>query len=80
MLVHPKNIYKNCYGKYAIPAINVFTMEQIYALFRSGQNANAPFIVQITPVAREYASSKILISINCPSEFSIAIAAIAKFV
>jgi fructose-bisphosphate aldolase class II len=63
MIVHPKTIYKNCYGKYAIPAINVFTMEQIYALFRSGQNANAPFIVQITPVAREYVSSKILISI-----------------
>jgi len=63
MIVHPKTIYKNCYGKYAIPAINVFTMEQIYALFRSGQKSNAPFIVQISPLAREYASSSILISI-----------------
>ena len=63
MILHPKTIYKNCYGKYAIPAINVFTMEQIHALFRSGQKANAPFIIQITPLAREYASSSILISI-----------------
>ena len=63
MLISPKVLYNNCYGKYAIPAVNVFTMEQIHALFRSGQKANAPFIVQITPVAREYANSNILLSI-----------------
>ena len=63
MLISPKVLYDNCYGKYAIPAVNVFTMEQIHALFRSGQKANAPFIVQITPVAREYANSNILLSI-----------------
>jgi len=63
MLISPKTLYDNCYGKYAIAAVNVFTMEQIHALFRSGQKANAPFIVQITPVAREYANSNILISI-----------------
>ena len=56
-------MYENCYGKYAIPAVNVFTMEQIIALFRSGEKADAPFIVQITPAAREYANSNILLSI-----------------
>ena len=63
MLISPKILYENCYGKYAIPAVNVFTMEQIIALFRSGEKADAPFIVQITPAAREYANSNILISI-----------------
>ena len=63
MLISPKILYKNCYGKYAIPAVNVFTMEQIIALFRSGEKADAPFIVQITPAARDYANSNILLSI-----------------
>ena len=49
--------------KFAIPAVNVFTMEQIIALFRSGEKADAPFIVQITPAARDYANSNILLSI-----------------
>ena len=63
MIISPKVLYDNCYGKYAIPAVNIFTMEQIIALFRSGEKADAPFIVQITPAAREYANSNILLSI-----------------
>ena len=37
MLVSPIEFYKDCYGKYAIPAVNVFTMEQVHGLFRAGQ-------------------------------------------
>jgi fructose-bisphosphate aldolase class II len=60
MLVSPKEFFKKCYGKYAIAAVNVFTMEQVHALFRAGEKANAPFLVQITPAARNYAHSKML--------------------
>tara|TARA_B100001029_G_C15063449_1_gene460823 strand:+ start:18 stop:965 length:948 start_codon:yes stop_codon:yes gene_type:complete len=63
MILSPDFFYKDCYGKYAIAAVNVFTMEQIHALFRAGQKANSPFIIQITPAARNYAKSSILISI-----------------
>lgn len=60
MLVSPKTFYKECYGKYALAAVNVFTMEQIHGLFRAGQKANAPFIIQMTPVARNYGNSIML--------------------
>ncbi|WP_420400531.1 class II fructose-bisphosphate aldolase [Flagellimonas sp.] len=62
MLVSPKIFYRNCYGKYAIAAVNVFTMEQVHGLFRAGQKANAPFIVQMTPVARNYAHPEMLLA------------------
>ena len=62
MLVSPKIFYKKCYGKFAIAAVNVFTMEQVLGLFRAGHKANAPFIVQTTPVARNYAHPHILIN------------------
>jgi fructose-bisphosphate aldolase class II len=55
MLVSPNLFYEHCYGKYAVAAVNVFTMEQVHGLFGAGEKANAPFIVQMTPVARNYA-------------------------
>jgi fructose-bisphosphate aldolase, class II len=62
MTVSPNVIYEKCYGKYAVAAVNVFTMEQIHGLFRAGQRANAPFLVQMTPVARNYAHSDMLLA------------------
>ena len=62
MNVSPKVLYNDCYGKYAIAAVNVFTMEQVHGLFKAGQKANAPFIVQTTPVARNYAHAKMLLA------------------
>jgi len=62
MIVSPKIFYKNCYGKYAIAAVNVFTMEQVHGLFMAGQKANAPFLIQLTPVARDYTSSNMLLA------------------
>ena len=61
MVVSPHILFHKCYSKYAIAAVNVFTMEQIHGLFRAGEKANAPFIVQITPVSRNYAHPKMLI-------------------
>ena len=49
-------LFDKCYGRYAIPAVNVFTMEQVLGLFKAGAHANSPFLVQLTPVARNYAS------------------------
>ena len=62
MIISPKEFYDKCYGKYAMAAVNVFTMEQIHGLFRAGEKANAPFIVQMTPVARSYAHSDMLLA------------------
>jgi fructose-bisphosphate aldolase class II len=62
MLISPKILYDKCYGKYAIAAVNVFTMEQVHGLFRAGEKANAPFIVQTTPVARNYAHPDMMLA------------------
>ncbi|NQU51787.1 MAG: class II fructose-bisphosphate aldolase [Bacteroidetes bacterium] len=62
MLVSTKDIFRKCYGRYAIAAVNVWCMEQILGLFSAAQKANAPFIVQTTPVARNYANPEMLLS------------------
>lgn len=60
MLISPAQLYSNCYGNYAIPAVNVFTMEQIHGLFNAAQVFQSPIIVQITPVANNYAHALML--------------------
>lgn len=62
MIVSTNKIFKNCYGRYGIAAVNVWHMEQVLGLFSAAQKANAPFIVQTTPVARNYASSEMLLA------------------
>lgn len=62
MLVSTIELFKKCYGKYGIVAVNVWDMEQIHGLFSAAQKANSPFIVQTTPVARNYASPEMLIA------------------
>lgn len=69
MVLSTRDFFNNCYGKYAIPAVNVFTMEQVHGLFRAGEKANAPFIVQLTPAARNYANPTMLMGmINAASK------------
>lgn len=63
MLVSPSEMYKHCYGRYAIAAINIWSMEQVDALFIAGRKSKAPFIVQMTPVALHYGHQKILLAI-----------------
>lgn len=62
MMVSPKIFYDHCYGSYAIAAVNVFTMEQVLGLFSAAQKAEAPFIVQTTPAARNYAYPQMLLA------------------
>lgn len=62
MLVSTQDLFSACYGKYAIAAVNVWDMQQIHALFSAAQKAGAPFIIQTTPVARNYAHARMLIS------------------
>jgi fructose-bisphosphate aldolase class II len=61
MLLTSKQLFSTCYGSYAIAAVNVFFMEEIHALFAAAQEAKAPFIVQTTPFARDYANAKMLL-------------------
>ena len=60
MLVSTNILFEKCYGKYAVAAVNVWSMEQILSLFRAGEKAQSPFIVQMTPVARNYAHGTML--------------------
>ena len=62
MLLRATDLFHNCYGKYGIAAINVEFMEQVLALFEAAEQADAPFIVQTTPAARDYASAPMLLS------------------
>ncbi len=62
MIVSTKDIFQKSYGRYGVAAVNVWCMEQIHGLFGAAQRANAPFIVQTTPVARNYAGPGMLLS------------------
>ena len=62
MIVSTDELYKKCYGQYGIAAVNVEFMEQILGLFAAGSKSNAPFIVQTTPAARQYAGAEMMIS------------------
>ena len=60
--ISPKILFDHCYGKYAIAAVNVFTMEQVHGLFSAAENSATPVIVQLTPVARNYARPAMLMA------------------
>ncbi len=61
MLISTTTMFNICYGKFAIAALNVWSMEQVLALFSAGEKSSSPFIVQMTPVVRNYAHSEMLI-------------------
>lgn len=54
MRISPHHLFDACYGQYAVAAVNVFTLEQVHALFHAANKAQSPIIVQLTPVARSY--------------------------
>ena len=62
MLLTTKEIFSKCYGQYAVPAVNVFFFYDIHGLFAAVQEAKAPFIVQTTPFARDYANAQMLLA------------------
>ena len=55
-----KKLFKAAYGNFGIGAFNVFSAEQVQAVFQGAQRANSPVIIQITPVARDYLCPEIL--------------------
>jgi fructose-bisphosphate aldolase, class II len=60
--VSPKILFDDCYGKYTIAAVNVFTMEQVHGLFAASQESETPVIVQLTPAARNFAHPEMLMA------------------
>lgn len=53
-------LFDVAYRKFGVGAFNVFSAEQVYAVFRGSQRSNSPVIIQITPVARDYLCPEIL--------------------
>jgi len=62
MKVSAKYLFDKAYGKFCIPAINISNPEQVHGLFSTAQKLQAPFIVQTTPAARDYAHPKMLLN------------------
>lgn len=60
MIVTSKQLFDAAYGKFAIGAYNINNMEQALGLFEGHQQAQAPFIIQISRGARKYAGVKML--------------------
>ncbi|MCH6198910.1 class II fructose-bisphosphate aldolase [Aquiflexum sp. LQ15W] len=61
MKLSTKVLFQECYGKYALPAVNVFTLEQVMAVFHAADKEDSPVIIQTTPVARDYSHPKVLL-------------------
>ena len=53
-------LFEKAYGRFAIGAFNVFTLEQVLGLFQGASKCLAPIIVVITPAARRYAQPTML--------------------
>lgn len=60
MIVTTDQLFKAAYGKFAVGAYNINNMEQAIGLFEGHAIAKAPFIVQISRGARDYAGVKML--------------------
>lgn len=60
MIVTTADLFKIAYGKFAIGAYNINNMEQTLGLFEGNVKAQAPFIVQISKGARQYANPRML--------------------
>jgi len=62
-ILSTKEIFKACYGKYAVPAYNVNNMELAKAVAEACMESKSPFIFQISRGARNYANPILLKSI-----------------
>ncbi|MCP4423974.1 MAG: class II fructose-bisphosphate aldolase [Chloroflexi bacterium] len=60
MIVTTDQLFKLAYGKFAVGAYNINNMEQTLGLFEGCIKSQAPFIVQISKGARNYANPKML--------------------
>jgi len=60
MIVTTQDLFKVAYGHFAIGAYNINNMEQCIGLFQGNVDSQAPFIIQISKGARDYARVKML--------------------
>src|SRR5947208_15989262 len=60
MIVTTAQLYKVAYGKFAVCAYNINNMEQLLGLFRGNIQSQAPFIIQLSKGARNYADKRML--------------------
>jgi fructose-bisphosphate aldolase class II len=60
MIVTTKDLFKVAYERFAVGAYNINNMEQCIGLFQGCLDSQAPFIIQISRGAREYARVKML--------------------
>ena len=60
MIVTTDQLFKAAYGKFAVGAYNINNMEQALGLFEGHVKAQAPFIVQLSKGARNYANPKMI--------------------
>jgi fructose-bisphosphate aldolase, class II len=60
MIVATKDLFAHAYGKYAVGAYNINNLEQIMGLFQGCMDSKAPFIIQLSKGARNYANTKML--------------------
>jgi fructose-bisphosphate aldolase class II len=60
MIVTTAQLYKVAYGKFAVGAYNINNMEQLLGLFSGNIESRAPFIIQISKGARNYADKRML--------------------
>jgi fructose-bisphosphate aldolase class II len=68
MRVPISKLYLQAYGRFGIGAFNVFNAEQVHGVFRGAQKANAPVIIQLTPVARNYLNPEMLEALIASAE------------
>ncbi|HUV14752.1 MAG TPA: class II fructose-bisphosphate aldolase [Acidobacteriota bacterium] len=55
-----KQMFQAAYGKFGIGAFNVFSAEQVQAVFLGARRCQAPILVAVTPAARGYLSPEII--------------------
>ena len=60
MIVTTAQLFKIAYGQFAVGAYNINNMEQALGLFQGHIDAQAPFIIQISKGARNYANPRVL--------------------
>ncbi len=60
MIVTTQDLFKVAYSHFAIGAYNINNMEQCIGLFQGNVDSQAPFIIQISKGARDYARVKML--------------------
>jgi len=68
MIVTTDDLFKIAYGKFAVGAYNINNMEQALGLFEGHIKAQAPFIIQISKGARNYAGAPMLEAVITAAE------------